>query len=200
MEWGQGKKVFQIDTETTGDDFDPNAVIQSLQIGQGDTQWVLDWQSISPSHRIEVLDMISNYEVLKILQNSKFDLKFFLKEGIQLYPVYDTMLTEIVLFTGKKLPDVWIEGDKYGSYSLPALVKRYTGNSMSKEVRGLIKSKGFIISVIHYAAGDVKYLETIMRKQLEVMGNFTPTLEPVDEFTHLYEIYKDYVEYCDIRT
>ena len=92
-------------------------------------------------------------------QNLKFDLQFLYNYGIIPRKVYDTMIVEQLLHLG--YPSGVI------SYSLNAIAERRLGVNIDKTVRGEIIWRGLDERVIIYAAGDVTYLEKIMRSQLE---------------------------------
>lgn len=92
-------------------------------------------------------------------QNLKFDLQFLYNYGIIPRKVYDTMIVEQLLHLG--YPSGVI------SYALNAIAERRLGVNIDKTVRGEIIWRGLDEKVIIYAAGDVTYLEKIMRSQLE---------------------------------
>lgn len=92
-------------------------------------------------------------------QNLKFDLQFLYNYGIIPRKVYDTMIVEQLLHLG--YPSGII------SYALNAIAERRLGVNIDKTVRGEIIWRGLDERVIIYAAGDVTYLEKIMRSQLE---------------------------------
>ena len=92
-------------------------------------------------------------------QNLKFDLQFLYNYGIIPRKVYDTMIVEQLLHLG--YPSGII------SYALNAITERRLGVNIDKTVRGEIIWRGLDERVIIYAAGDVTYLEKIMRSQLE---------------------------------
>jgi DNA polymerase I-like protein with 3'-5' exonuclease and polymerase domains len=99
---------------------------------------------------------------LFILQNAKFDLKFFLKLGINIRNVYDTFLVECILTTG-------LEDRKLG---LDALAMKYCGAVLDKSIRGGIHREGLTTRVVKYCADDVTYLKQIMDKQMEQVRKY----------------------------
>lgn len=96
-----------------------------------------------------------------LLQNAKFDIRFFLHQKIRLKKVYDTFLMECVLTTGYKKRDLGLDD----------LAKKYADAHLDKSVRGEIH-KGLTSRVIKYAADDVKYLTKIMQGQLAHLESY----------------------------
>lgn len=141
-----------VDTETTG--FDPHQdKVLTLQLGHRNNQFVIDASTIDIR---EFKDILESKEL--ILQNAKFDLRFFNKLGIFPNKVYDTYLAEIKLSQG-------IMNHKK---NLQVLAERYCDTKeVDKTLRSLIHYKGLIKEVITYAANDVKYLHEIRSKQLK---------------------------------
>ena len=76
-------EIIELDTETTG--FDPHTCqLLTQQFGTENDQFVIDNKTIDPMYFKPLLE--SNR--LFILQNAKFDLRFFLKLGINIKNVY----------------------------------------------------------------------------------------------------------------
>jgi len=149
--------VIQLDTETTG--LDPHTCkIITQQFGTENDQFVIDNNTIDPTYFKPILES----DRLFILQNAKFDLKFFLKLGINIKNVYDTFLVECVLTTG-------LEDRKLG---LDAIAMKYCNVVLDKSIRGGIHREGLTTRVIKYCADDVTYLKQIMDKQLEQVEQY----------------------------
>ena len=149
--------VIELDTETTG--LDPHTCqILTQQFGTENDQFVIDNKTIDPMYFKPILE--SNR--LFILQNAKFDLKFFLKLGINIRNVYDTFLVECILTTG-------LEDRKLG---LDALAMKYCGAVLDKSIRGGIHREGLTTRVVKYCADDVTYLKQIMDKQMEQVRKY----------------------------
>jgi DNA polymerase-1 len=159
FKWAEAKEEVQVDTETNGF-FDHNNVILTLQIGDADTQFVIDFQCLTTDQIQEISDRImNNSKILKILHNAKFDIKFLWRHGMDICNVYDTMLAEIILNAGRDMPK--------GYYSLYSCGRRYCNIEMDKSIRGEINRIGLTTQVIQYAADDVKYLSRIKKAQLQ---------------------------------
>lgn len=149
--------VIELDTETTG--FDPHTCnLLTQQFGTENDQFVIDNKTIDPMYFKPILE--SNR--LFILQNAKFDLRFFLKLGINIRNVYDTFLVECILTTG-------LEDRKLG---LDALAMKYCGAVLDKSIRGGIHREGLTTRVVKYCADDVTYLKQIMDKQMEQVRKY----------------------------
>lgn len=147
--WG----VVQFDTETSGRDAHVCNLL-CMQFGNDatDTRIIVDCTTIDPLLFKEVLE-----NKFIIGHNLKFDLQFLYNYGIVPRHVYDTMIVEQVLHLG--FPSWAI------SYSLKSVAYERLGEDIDKTVRGEIIWRGLDSSVVVYAAGDVTYLERIMRQQ-----------------------------------
>ena len=96
LEYFKEHKIIQLDTETTG--FDPHTSrLLTVQLGDRYNQWVLEMASID-IQRLKPL--LEDKDRTFILQNAKFDLRFFYKHNIFIQNVYDTFLVECILNTG----------------------------------------------------------------------------------------------------
>jgi ribonuclease D len=148
-------KIIQCDTETSGRD--PHICkLLSVQFGNDavDTQIVVDTTSVDVLHYKDILE-----HKLLIFQNGKFDLQFFYNYGIIPRHIYDTMIIEQLLHLGYPSGQV--------SYSLKSIAYRRLGINIDKTIRGEIIWRGLDTKVILYAAGDVMYLEKILKSQVK---------------------------------
>jgi DNA polymerase-1 len=154
QEWLKVNDVIGFDTETTGFDI-IECELLCYQIGNYETQFVVD----SDSYPITLFkQQFEDPKNLWLLQNFKFDGRFLLKHGIDIWKlnVYDTFLAECILTTG-------IENRNLG---LDDLALKYCNVKLDKTIRGEINRIGLSSRVIKYAADDVMYLEDIMNQQL----------------------------------
>lgn len=141
--------VLGFDTETMG--FDPyTKALLSMQIGDGERQYVIDCTTIDPKRYKKLLEKKE-----LIMHNAKFDLKFLYRQGIVPTKVFDTFLAERILTTGIDT----------ARRSLDAVVYKYCKIELDKTIRGNIHREGLSSRVIKYAADDVKYLHQVKRKQ-----------------------------------
>jgi DNA polymerase-1 len=148
----------QLDTETTG--FDPHTgKLLTQQFGITDKQFVIDNKTIDPLYFKSILE---DRDRLFILQNAKFDLRWFLKYGINIKNVYDTFLAECILTTG-------LDKRQLG---LDALALKYCNVVLDKSIRGNIHREGLTNRVVKYCADDVKCLSEIKTKQLVAIDKF----------------------------
>lgn len=148
----------QIDTETEGRDPRKKKIL-SLQIGDTENQFVIDVRNRPILYFKELLE-----STLCLGHNIKFDYKFLLSPGIVLDKVYDTMLTQIVIFNGFE--------ERYG---LDAVVKKFLNIELSKDTRGefhKIGSNPFTDKQIEYAGLDVAYLHRIKQHQQKYIDKF----------------------------
>lgn len=151
----QSWNVIQLDSETTGRDAHLCDFL-CVQFGndKADARIVVDCTTVDIRLYKDLLEF-----KMCILQNAKFDLQFFFNYGIIIRKVYDTMIVEQLLHLG------WPAGQI--SYSLKEIAWRRLGINIDKTVRGEIIWRGLDAEVVHYAAGDVTYLEKIMWSQVE---------------------------------
>lgn len=148
-------KYVQVDTETIGDCWSGH--IYTLQLGDSLNQFVIDYQSLTGLEKLQIKQFLEDKSKVFILQNAKYDLKFFYKENIKLVNIYDTFLAECILTTGRKKRGLGLKG----------LGQKYLGIEISKEIRGKINYLGLTEEVVVYAATDTMYLENIMSLQLK---------------------------------
>jgi DNA polymerase-1 len=146
-EYCASKTVLGVDTETEGLDFTCKKMIM-FQIGDEDTQFVIDTRHIS----IEPLrDVLESINITKIFHNAKFDYKFIRKwANIKCEGIYDTFLTELVNNCGRKI-----------GFGLKDLVKREFNVELNKEVRNKfigLQGAPYTDAQIDYGAKDVEYL------------------------------------------
>lgn len=141
----------ELDTETTG--FDPHTCsLLTQQFGIGEHQFVIDNKTIDPLYYKSILQ---DPERTFILQNAKFDLRFFLKLGINIKNVYDTFLAECLLTAG-------LDERNLG---LDSIVLKYCNKKLDKSIRGNIHKEGLTTRVVKYCADDVTYLKEVKEKQ-----------------------------------
>lgn len=152
----QNKKVIGLDTETTG--FDPHTCnLICVQFGDFEDQFVVE--ITEPKIVDNLRYLLEDSSRTFLLQNAKFDLRFFMKHDIRIPHVYDTFLAELILQTGIERSDQRV--------ALDDIVWKYCNVKLDKTIRGNINKEGLTSRVIKYAADDVKYLHAVREKQLE---------------------------------
>lgn len=182
----QDSKYISIDTETNSlDPMENDSKIVLLQLFSKSSVYLIDARKVDLNIFKSVLE---NSQIVKILQNAKFDFKFlYAKYDITLKNIFDTYLAEKILNAGLNAPS-----------NLKELVKKYCGVEISKELRtsfiDITNDVSFSEEQLQYAADDVIYLPRIMKfqkyslseLQLEKVSELEFTLiEPVShmEFT-----------------
>lgn len=152
---------FFCDIESTGLDWFINDILL-FQVMIGKEIYVVDVRELGYSAFKELVNSLNKSDRDKVFHNAKFDLKFILdKTGILINQVYDTMVAEVVLNSGKGKT----------LYSLAELAEKYADIFMDKEARkefiDFPKDQPFTESQIRYSALDVKALEPIFKAQWE---------------------------------
>lgn len=156
-------KVIFCDIETTG--LDPLVdKILSFQIMIKDEIFIFDFLHLTKEHLKYLLNLINLTGVVTVFHNAKFDIKFLYNAtGIWLKNVFDTMNCEVLINAGL--------GKSF--YSLEDLALKYSGIKIEKETR----AKFFTEEVVHfteqmliYSANDVKVLEDIYNKQVQIIN------------------------------
>lgn len=175
-----------LDTETSGFDIYTKKLLL-LQIGNYDIQVLFDLKSYGGIIPEELRNFLHLSEKLFILQNAKFDLRFFFNQDIVFTKVYDTMLAEIIITNGLQ----------YSGRDLATLAFKYEGAHLDKSVRGDIVRVGLNDKVLIYGADDVKYLPGIKAKQLAIAKELN--LEKAIELDNSFVIPLTYTEYCGIK-
>jgi len=140
-------KVFAVDTETTG--LDPHTdKLRLIQIAAaGLPVIVIDCFYFLPDGKEVLKDMLETRRV-KIFQNAKFDMKFFIKMGIYPTPVFDTMLAGQLLRTSGGASRA----------SLDALAKHYLNETLQKDEQRSDWSGVLSENQLMYAAKDADIL------------------------------------------
>lgn len=178
LEYLETLEVIGFDTETRG--FDPyTKELLSMQLGDGEKQYVIDCLSINPKLYKDILERKE-----LIMHNAKFDLRFLYYQGIVPTKVFDTFLIERILTTG-------IDTVRR---SLDAVTYKYCKVELDKSIRGNIHREGLTTRVIKYAADDVKYLHQIKRKQEVTLEE--KQLHKTASLDNQFVLVLAYIEHC----
>lgn len=176
-------KVVGLDTETMG--FDPyTKPILMLQLGCSKFQVVIDLTTIDITFYRDYIQS----DRLFLGWNIKFDLKFLYHHRIVPRNVYDGFLAEKLMWLGYP--------SGFHSMALKAAGEYYEGVEMDKTVRGKVMWAGLAEDVIVYAANDVKYLESIMNKQLAELEK--RNLLTALDYENRSVLWVAYTEYCGV--
>jgi DNA polymerase I-like protein with 3'-5' exonuclease and polymerase domains len=146
------------DIETTGLDCF-QADITLIQFSTRDKQaYVIDVQEFERKDLVWFFEILKSTDVKFIGHHIKFDIKFiYQKYGVMLHNVYDTMITEGILYAGIESPYP----------SLYDLVFKYCKVFLDKSTRdNFIDNKEISYEMYVYAAEDVLYLFDIYDIQL----------------------------------
>lgn len=163
VKWASKEAVVSFDTETNGF-FDHANRIKTLQFGNREVQYIVDFDSISQSDKLEInRAILTNPNILKIGQNLMFDIKFLWLEGLDLINMHDLMLGELLLYAGRKVPRSY--------FALAAISSRYLGIKMSKEMQSVIADDELRWSEegIQYMYNDVKHLTDVHELQFKTL-------------------------------
>lgn len=150
--------VLGIDTETTG--FDPHTKeLRLIQVATGPERVVMFDKRYIPSDELGFLwDIFADESKVKIFQNGKFDIKFFLKHTpAEAFPtIFDTYLASVLIACG----------DNSVRHGLGELAQNFCGIELNKE-EGSSDFGADILSEnqLNYAARDAPVLFPIMEKQ-----------------------------------
>ncbi len=151
--------IIECDTETTGFSITEDN-LKCYQFGNSENQFVID-----AAYNINIFkSYFENSSKLWLFQNFKFDGRFLLKHGIDIWKmsIYDTFLAECILTTGLE----------NSLLALDDLVWKYCNYKLDKSVRSQINIQGLTSKVIKYAAEDVMFLSRIREQQLEKIKSF----------------------------
>lgn len=158
-----GNIEVELDTETNIANIDERVLIliqfgiTNPSTGEND-QWLLQWSHLSEEEKEKVKVLLESPDFLFLSHNVMFEYTTLMKYGIMLDNVYDTMLVEQILHTGKSL--------EKGFYSLAGIVRRYFNLDMSKEQQDKFEDNIITDEKIEYAALDVSVMRGIKSKQM----------------------------------
>lgn len=149
--------IVGLDTETQG--FSPFLKkLLLLQLGNRDFQIVIDCTTVD----ITLYKKYLESDRLFLGWNLKFDVKFLFYHGIIPRNLYDGFIAEKIRWLGYP--------SSTHSLSLKSAGENYLGIELDKSVRGeIIWRRQLTDEIIIYSANDVKYLEDIRNKQLEIL-------------------------------
>lgn len=160
LAWLDRNRVVGVDTETTG--LDPHVdKVLLFQVGTELDQYVINVAKVGDEFVRQVLYKLNEEVRTNILHNAKFDYQMIKGHfGVELKNMVCTMLANQLITAGLQVEN-----------NLLAVVKKFTGVILDKEVRGEFIGKKvgeeFLPAEIEYAANDVKYLIPIYKKLQE---------------------------------
>lgn len=152
--------VVAVDLETTGLDPHQHHLLSCAVYGADQV-----WLFLHTKGFMKLKPMLEDPDILKLFQNAKFDLKWFLKRGIEVQNIYDTMLADQVIESGRGLP-----------MDLASIAARRVGTYLPKAVRmTFIDHPGFDKQPLtdeqaEYIVNDVTFLNQIREEQLRLIS------------------------------
>lgn len=174
--WVSGLREYQLDIETTIDEYWMNKKIMCIQFGDvdGRVQWVLQWSALSIEQKFWLKLFLENRSRQKLIHNAMFECIVLLFHAIRIDNVYDTMLAELIMNTGMDFEEENTGGkDKdeaigaAGYYALTSLSDRYLCKRMDKSSQMLFGDDILTESKVIYATADVQPLGFIRTMQLQ---------------------------------
>lgn len=172
-----------LDIETNG--FDPyTCKLLSWQVGDKNSQFVVDNSTVDISL---FKDLFEDPSKTWIGHNLKFDLRFTLHNNVIINNVYDTYVSNLILWNGYLNI----------KHSLDVVAEKYVGAYLDKSVRGVIHKEGLSMRVVRYAAQDVAYLHQIREAQLKRASQIqvNNALKLNNQFVPVMA----YLEYCGFK-
>lgn len=149
------QRILAVDTETTGLDLHHHK-IRLVQLAWEEKILIIDCFSFLPQG-LHLLKEVLETPSVKILQNAKFDIQFFMAIGILLPNIFDTMLAAQILAP--------LGGPK--RFNLAELSRYYLKEEVDKALQKSDWSKNLTNEQLLYAGKDVE----VLLRLYEVMTN-----------------------------
>jgi DNA polymerase I-like protein with 3'-5' exonuclease and polymerase domains len=156
VEWAKRLVEFELDVETDVTPYWCNKKLITVQLGFGETQWVLQWSELNDVKRIWLKQYLEDALRLKLIHHAQFEYIILRFHGIEIANVFDTMVAEKIL-TG---------GIENANYSLSDLSEKYLGYALDKSEQTTFGDNILTENKVIYAAKDVQILNSIRAKQL----------------------------------
>ena len=129
----------------------------TVQFGWGGTQWVLQWSALTDEQK-QFVKVVLEGRWTKLIHNAMFECVVCLFHGIRVQNVIDTMLAEMILYSG--------DHDNV-TYGLADLTERYLGFTLDKTYQTAFGDNILTPEKVVYAAQDVMHLNKIHLLQHE---------------------------------
>lgn len=163
------EEIISLDTETDGLDPLVNKIIM-LQLGtKKGNQYIIDCRDYNIN---KLKNILEDTNKVFVGHNIKYDYNMLKSKDIILRKVYDTMLSDNVIYNGYYSRD-YIKTHK--RFSLAGVVKHHLNIGLRKDIREdimYIGSKSFKYDHVIYGARDVIYPLKVMDKQINLLNKF----------------------------
>lgn len=156
LKWITYLREVEFDIETTVTPHWCTKEIITVQFGNTDTQWVLQWSYLSAEEKATVRQILESQSWMKLIHNAAFECTVCLFHGIRIRNVFDTMLAEQVRWGGDQT---------FVGYSLEELCLRRLHIQLDKRYQTLFGDNILTDGKIVYAAQDVAHL-SVLKKEI----------------------------------
>lgn len=156
LKWITSLREVEFDIETTVTPHWCTKEIITVQFGNTDTQWVLQWSYLSAEEKAAVKQILESQSWMKLIHNAAFECIVCLFHGIRIRNIFDTMLAEQVRWGGDQT---------FVGYSLEELCLRRLHIQLDKRYQTLFGDNIITDGKIVYAAQDVAHL-TVLKKEI----------------------------------
>jgi DNA polymerase I-like protein with 3'-5' exonuclease and polymerase domains len=154
LKWVFLKRSVEFDIETTVTNYWCDKKIMTVQFGDVDDQWVIQWPILSTQRKHTIKCILEDQQVEKIIHNALFECTVCLFHGIRIRNVFDTMLAEQVRYGGDRV---------FIGYSLAELCQRRLKIELDKTYQTAFGDGQLDAPRIQYAAQDVMYLSLLKK-------------------------------------
>ena len=157
-EWDDFKKFVssldevEFDVETVPAPFWIDRKLRTVQFGNIENQWVLQWSALNEEQKAFIKTILENKTFTKIIHNAMFECVIMLFEGIRVQGVFDTMLCEQIRWGGDQT---------FMSYGLDDVCQRRLGIALDKSQQTAFGDDVLTAEKVIYAAQDVTYLSML---------------------------------------
>ena len=159
LTWEAAQTEWQLDIETNVVEQLPQRKLKTVQLGDIDVQWVIQWDFLSDAQKEQLKNVLENKNKKKYIHHALFEYTVLGQHGIIIDNVVCTLLQEKILYTGLMTEP--------GFYSLKRLLLSYLNIDVSKEEQTSFDVEFLTDRQIEYAATDVRHLQQINDIQFE---------------------------------
>ena len=147
----------EFDIETNVTPWWCDKVVRTVQFGDVDNQFVLQWSHLSQQQKDYIkVRVLESERWKKIIHNAMFECVVMLFHGVRIVNVFDTMLGEQVLYGGEQ---------NVIGYGLDDVAFRRLNRTLDKSYQTAFHEDILTVGHIRYAAQDVTYL-SLLKKEI----------------------------------